>query len=455
MLCALCVAAAARAAGPTLTDDFESGSLSRWSIYPLGGGVSAAPNPASAHRGDAGVRITDNDAATTGGQQLSLARDLTAVTGDYHVRFWYRMPAVASSVSGFTIAQLLTPGSSVVAAANVLSEGSRIGISGGANGDFTQSIGNKVMGDGQWHLVELSVLRLGTVNGQRRLWVDGVLETEATNLDWMTTSYVPDKVTIGEPFAGNKSFTGVLDYDDFRSGPTRWGNEFVLDVVGTVTQGRCVEATLRLTTVHAPPSSVANLTEDTRVALGSADGKVDFFTSLQCLTALPAVTVPSGSQSAKVWFKSRGAGAQTLVATHPDYLRGETVITTAAPTAVITSSSDTLPAGGGTVTLSSTGSTPAAGFTLTGTHWRQTRGPTGVELPTGASIDVPLKVPGTYTFELTVEDSAGGVSPPALTTVEVAGEVYRPEGATPGCAAVPAGLFVALAALLLGRRRAP
>lgn len=455
--CALAVtlaAATASAAGPTFTDDFESGTLSRWQVSLVVPQNTFAVGPAAAHRGDAGVRLTDADSSTGSGPQNYLSRDLAAVTVEYHVRFWFRMPA-ATSVQPFTVLQLQTPSQSVIASVGVSSDATRVTLQGtNAAGDFTVTTGGRSLGDGQWHLVEVAIGGLATNNGRRRLWVDGVLETELTNLDYSSGAFVPDQLKVGSPSAGNGSYTGTLDFDDVRAGPARWANVFVFDAPALVAQGPCVQATLRAATLQTP-ATVANLTEQTVVAVGSGDGLVDFFSDAACATPVSAVAVAQGSTSTRVWFKSRGEGAQTLVATHPDYLRGETALETDAPKAVASASPTMLPEGGGAVTLSSEGSTPSAGHQLTAARWRIVEGPTGVELPAAPPIALSLSVPGRYRFELKVEDSAGGVSKPAFVTVEVAGEVTRPEGGLPGCthAAGPLGLL-ACAALVRRTTRA-
>ncbi|MBL8951763.1 MAG: hypothetical protein JNK82_13355 [Myxococcaceae bacterium] len=447
--CALAVTlvtVTASAAGPTFTDDFESGTLSRWQQSLTVPQNTFAVGPAAAHRGDAGVRLSDADASTGSGPQNYLSRDLAAVTLEYHVRFWFRMPP-AASVQPFTLLQLQTPSQSVIAAVGVSSDATRVTLQGtNSAGDFTVTTGSRSLGDGQWHLVEAAIGGLATNNGRRRLWVDGVLETELTNLDYSAAAFVPDQLKIGSPSAGNGSYTGTLDFDDVRAGPARWANVFTFDLPAPVAQGQCLRATLRATTLQTP-ATVMNLTEQTRVEVGSGDGLVEFFSDAACATPVTSVDVVQGSTSAQVWFKSRGEGAQTLVATHPDYLRRETPLQTDAPTAVASASATMLPAGGGAVTLSSEGSTPAAGHQLTAARWRIVAGPTGVELPASPPIALSLSVPGRYRFELKVEDSAGGVSKPAFVDVEVPGEVFRPEGGLPGCshAAGPLGLLACVA----------
>lgn len=115
---------------------------------------------------------------------------------------------------------------------------------------------------------------------------------------------------------------------------------------------------------------------------------------------------------------------------------------------------------GGTAPLSlqldGTGSTPGAGATISGWHWRQPEGPAGVPLTETGQQVVTLSHPGRYAFELTITDSQGRRSAPVRLEVVVEGDLYRPAPAL-GCAAASARPWPVPVLLLLtsaaGRRR--
>jgi hypothetical protein len=128
----------------------------------------------------------------------------------------------------------------------------------------------------------------------------------------------------------------------------------------------------------------------------------------------------------------------------------------AAPVAVVLPSDQTVDAGA-TVQLSGALSTAPPGATLVSFQWTQVQGPTGILATASPTQSFRVDVPGTYAFELVVQDSAGRSSSPAAATILVSGTVPPPSLKTAcGCGAEgldSMGVLVALWALR-GTRRA-
>jgi hypothetical protein len=129
----------------------------------------------------------------------------------------------------------------------------------------------------------------------------------------------------------------------------------------------------------------------------------------------------------------------------------------ALPVAVIAQAQQTVDAGA-PVQLSGTQSSATPGATLISFQWTETQGPTGVQLSSATTQSFSASVPGTYGFQLVVQDSTGASSAPASATVVVTGQIASPSMKNAcGCGAEggePALALFALFAALTGTRRA-
>jgi uncharacterized protein (TIGR03382 family) len=125
------------------------------------------------------------------------------------------------------------------------------------------------------------------------------------------------------------------------------------------------------------------------------------------------------------------------------------------PVAVIVPAQQTVDAGV-TVVLDGTQSSAPTGRSLVTYQWTQVEGPTGLSATAAPMQSFTLQVPGTYAFQLVVQDSTGQQSAPASGTVTVNGEV-APPGLTNGCGCGSGGAAMPWALLwlvLMGIRRA-
>jgi hypothetical protein len=101
------------------------------------------------------------------------------------------------------------------------------------------------------------------------------------------------------------------------------------------------------------------------------------------------------------------------------------------PIAIILPAQQSVDAGV-TVALDGTQSLASPGTSLVGYQWTQVEGPTGLSATTAPSQSFTLQIPGTYGFQLVVQDSKGRQSAPASATITVNGEV-QPPGFKNGC----------------------
>jgi MYXO-CTERM domain-containing protein len=431
-------------AGILFEDDFESGHLlaadgGAWTSQDLvvaDGSVSVAASQAAAHRGSLGVRFVDGDSSTGAGTVVDLDAVFNAGSSQVFFRTWMRLDASddAGEFGFFTSSSQAGGLQLMLLNCQYTAQGCDF-----RGHDVAGQLVEQVPytpGDGQWHLLEVALLGLGTPSGQRAFWVDGVLQADAGALDYQGVT-VSD-LAIGEPTSGDWSFTGAWDYDDVRVSTEPPASRLVLTAPPTLAAGACASVTVSL--VDSLLRQAAPAPYSFAVLLGTNAGA--FATDATCGTPQTAATFPADAGTVEVWFSALSPGAAALTAQYVDFLPGgANVLVTdgggappdGGPTAVLLPAIQTVDPGT-RVTLDGSGSRATAPAVLTGYSWGYPSGPTGLSLDAGPTQSLVLSVPGDYRFQLTVQDSAGRLSAPASAAVHVNGAFPPPPGPGCGCA---------------------
>lgn len=194
-----------------LSDDFETGDLSRWSRVVQAPSGSIAATPAAAFRGSYGMRVVDADGGTGRDSESYVSFSLPQSGGDLRLEFKMRVSASndAGDVLPAEIMMLLS-GDTVSAASFGLLPAAGIQLSGhDARRNFTSRGMGPGLGGG-WNDVAVVASGMGTTAGRRELWINGELRIEQ-QVDWDGASF--SHVKLGEPW-GSTSWEGVLEFDD-------------------------------------------------------------------------------------------------------------------------------------------------------------------------------------------------------------------------------------------------
>ncbi|MBX7098918.1 MAG: Ig domain-containing protein [Myxococcaceae bacterium] len=297
----------------TLTDDESPRG-------PFSGRIPNAPNtmsatPAAAHRGAWGVRFTDLDPASGSGSQGALAHDTAPMRGNYFVRTWLRLVPVTPTGS-FEVLAIKSPQTDLELLYVSYPSG---GLYVGGYTASSQYAGDPTDGglvSGQWHLVELGLMGIGTANGTRLAWLDGSNIVDA-GIDFRGPVDRVTELAVGQPWADDRGYVGALDFDDTRVSTEPHASTLAVTGPASVEVGSCTQLTVALRTsdgANAPaPYSVD-------VQVGAASGEATVHSESSCARPGGGLTLAPGSSSATLWVRARTAGTLTLRAVHPDFL---------------------------------------------------------------------------------------------------------------------------------------
>lgn len=311
---------AAVAVGPeALVDDFESPGRLVTDVMPgpwtglierLGATIVTAP--AAAHRGSAGLRVTDPDSLGTPGAVTELSFAMAPRAGDFYARSWVRVsPTIASGT--LSLVQILNnqAPSALAMAEAILDLGTGgIALGGDDRAGYQTTPASASLVSGRWTLLELAVDGAGGAAGTgcRRLWVDGQLVAERTGLDFSGTLWAAQAVELGEPWSDNRSFTGTIDFDDVRlSIRPQVSHSAVQIPLSSYPVGSCIPVTFTLQdSVSAGPWPSLEPVTLTPSATGVAGV---FFSSGLCTgPTASSLAVPAGQTSGTAYFRADGYG---------------------------------------------------------------------------------------------------------------------------------------------------
>jgi len=328
-----------------LVDDFESpGRLvtdvpaGPWTGRVERQAATIAAAAAAAHRGTAGLRVTDPDALTGQGAVTELSFVMAPRTGDFYARTWIRVnsTSAAGSLNPIQILNNQAPGANAMAEVILDAATGALSLGGYDRGGYltTPAAGSLVAG--RWTLIELAVdgANGAAGSGRRRLWVDAQLVAERTGLDFSGTPWAPQAVELGQPWSDDRTFTGTIDFDDVRlSVRPQLSHQRVTVPSSTYPVGSCIPVTVDLhDSVSGGPQPAREPVDLTLSAAGVAGA---FFSAGTCTgSSSTALALPAGQASGTVYFRVDGYGTLLLRADSADLVAIPSAAVTVPPGAL-------------------------------------------------------------------------------------------------------------------------
>jgi uncharacterized protein (TIGR03382 family) len=240
-------------------DDFESGPFADagpggvWSSHQTAS-VSWSLTALAAHRGNAGLRIQDNDSSSGAGQWAWLEYDFPGGAGilsSYYLRAWVRF--TGTQLGDSSVIRLASPGPPYCEVVNALILPRYFAKALDAVGT-NYSVGASVTGsEGPWQLIELGLTGMNTADAGFGLWIDGGYAARYPgHLDFTATQV--GRVLFGEPYASDSSFTGTIDLDDVRTTTSPPASTLGVSGPATVSVGACNAFGLQLSASNGSPA---------------------------------------------------------------------------------------------------------------------------------------------------------------------------------------------------------
>ncbi len=319
----------AQADGGRFSEDFEGPTLlttdnpaGQWGGIVQNGGVTLALSPLAAHRGDAGIRVTDNNTAATSQEAYLSLPGLLPTATDYRVRFWFRGTPGVQANDSFSVAILLSAATHYHLEVEL---GDATFIAGHDRNDvYSSSSPGPGLLDGGWHLVEGVVNGFNGPNATRRFFLNGSSLLTDPNVDFTSAGVVT--LRFGKAYNGNESFTGTLDFDDVRVSPLPLASTLTVSVdASTPLALSCLPLEVGLKDSETGAAAPAPYGVD--VSVPSAQ----LFSDLACGTAASTLTIAAGATNAIGSVIFTTTGAMSVRATHPDFIDGTTDVVLGTP----------------------------------------------------------------------------------------------------------------------------
>jgi hypothetical protein len=308
------------ATAATFSDDFELNSLSRWPQLNQQTSVSLSTDSGAAHRGQFGLRLSDDNGATGSDTQGFVGLVPPPGITQYYFRFWLRIatPRVTGEFVVCEIESIPETAVSSVLDLRFTLTSAQVSLAGYDAAARYPEDGNTGFSLGSWHLVEGAMLGLGTRDGSRLLWLDGMRVATGTGRDFSGVSL--GQLKLGEPYADTRSYRGDLDIDDFRAGTEPPASHLAVSVASTVAEGACVPVEVSLVDSDQVSAAAQYDVEATIQISGTA---LQLYADAQCVTELSGALLRTGDLRVTVYFRPEGSGEVTLTASHPDLLPGQ------------------------------------------------------------------------------------------------------------------------------------
>jgi hypothetical protein len=330
-LTALARVCTTEARAQSFTDDFETGTLltsdtppGPWPNGAEVANVSFLPAAVAAHRGQFGALLSDRagGAGQGGGSKVFGSFGSGVNYEALYFRFWVRaLTALAPGEFSFWGTSGNTPITTVLEL--YASSDGGIYLQGWDRTSTRQRGPTLSYPVGQWMLIEVDVLGLGTDAGEARYFFDGVRH-DLVPVDW-SGIYV-DGQDIGEHWS-DLSYQGDYYLDDLRTSTAPPAERLVLSAAadGGVA-GDCITLSVELLDAlgaSAPaPYGVAPLLS------ASLDG--GFFSDPACTQQGPVI-IAQGATQQGFSFRAQDPGTLTLAASHVDFLGMPTLTLSIAP----------------------------------------------------------------------------------------------------------------------------
>lgn len=319
-------------------DDFESGT-ELLSEVPPGKWDRRANNDASvtldsstsaAHRGLRGLRLDDNQSSTAAAQRVDLEVDnLGQSSASVRFRSWIRFQNTTTpNADYFLFATMMNSSNSFILEMGFYPNSNRLYLAGrDRNAAYTFEIATPALSSGTWYLVESVLLGIGTANGTRRLYINGVLEAQRTGIDLTGVSVA--RLRVGQVFAQRGDFVGRVDFDDLRTSWVPQASRIELNLLPAAV-GACTPVTA---SVLGSEDSTALTTPISETVSLNSNGTVRLFTTSACSgagTLSSTLTIaPGATTSNTVYAKTTGTvPPPALTATPTDLIPRTQVFST-------------------------------------------------------------------------------------------------------------------------------
>jgi hypothetical protein len=231
-----------------LVDDFE-GSLLRIDVPPgvwFGfanprANVSMQVAGGCGYGGNACLRLTDRASSAGAENSLIVTSELSGA-GRQRSRFWFR-PTIDSPGIQMAFAFIsINSGISTAVESVYFFANRQLGIQCWDGLSIPTIPSTRVPAPTGWMLVELATEGVGTNNGQCALALNGVEVARQTGLNWSGRSY--NGHALGQNY-GERSFTGALDYDNYRISRSPIPSRITLSAnPASATTAECREVTI-------------------------------------------------------------------------------------------------------------------------------------------------------------------------------------------------------------------
>ena len=267
----------------------------------------------AAHRGSFGIRAIDAVGTGNADTEIRLFYNLTARTGDTHLRAWVRL-ATSNGLGRLVIIQVSSVNTALLDFIVPGTGGVELG--GFTSTGYVFSAPGPSVSDGGWHLVEVSLLGVGTMSGRMVGWVDG-RDAGVSARNWQGYSY--DNIGIGEPWSSDRSFIGAIDFDDVRISTRPHASRLGVEALGTIPAGACRPLRISL---HDSNGNLARAPYGFDAGVWATGGPLTIAGDPGCL--LPATTAdfaPDAS-TALVYVRGTSPASVLVESAYEDLLSG-------------------------------------------------------------------------------------------------------------------------------------
>lgn len=186
-----CGASGAHAAGRAFSDDFESGSVSKWSKDPAHAmctAVKTAVDGVAPKGGSYNAECNWNGVVSWSAQDSYSGLQLSSwdYSREFLIRVWVRYASDVDHAMGAKVLRLYPGSDSFYMGAQMEQTGGPLFTffesMGGKSGPLSYGTGTTV-GNGKWHKIEIYIKdnTSGAADGTVRVWADGVKQVEAVN----------------------------------------------------------------------------------------------------------------------------------------------------------------------------------------------------------------------------------------------------------------------------------
>ncbi|MGQ0506703.1 MAG: hypothetical protein ACT4TC_15430 [Myxococcaceae bacterium] len=300
-------------------DDYESGTF-RTSDAPPGkwdnvenatATATATLSAAAAHRGTFGVRFAKTGPGASS-PSVALVHAHVSRTGSQYGRAWVRL--VQTSTDNFFLTWFFGAGYSCSGEIELNGSATRLNSNGWASSVYAGVEAPVPLMVGSWFLLEWGLTGIGTSNGRRQAWINGVLGADLGGLNFSGADV--NQLKVGFPWSDLPTLATV-DFDDVRVSSSPPVSGVALTVASAAAAEQCVPVTVTL----RDSSGVAALAPYSLLLAAQVTGvTASLFTDGNCGAPGNTWTVPAGQNQGNFSFRPGSNGDAQIIASHPDLL---------------------------------------------------------------------------------------------------------------------------------------